>query len=157
MGPTGSGKTTVGRALAARLGWRFIEGDDYHPPSNVAKMGAGQPLNDADRAPWLDRLRAEIIRTLERREDAVLTCSALKQQYRDTLSAGLRGVRFVYLQVPPGVLADRVASRTEHFAGPALVASQTSELETPSNALTVDGTTAPAAIVAEIRTEFGLR
>jgi carbohydrate kinase (thermoresistant glucokinase family) len=105
MGVAGSGKTTVGQQLAANLGWRFVEGDDFHPAANVAKMAQGQPLTDADRAPWLQALRREMVRSRDRGESLVVTCSALKASYR----AMLRGddgaaVQFVYLKVDPAVL-----------------------------------------------------
>jgi gluconokinase len=156
MGATGAGKTTVGRALAAELGWQFVEGDDYHPPANVDKMRRGHSLDDADRAPWLARLRAAIERALDRRERLVVACSALKERYRNVLRGDLRNVRFVYLRAPAKVLRDRAAARQGHFAGPELVASQLAALEEPGDALAVDATEPPEAITAAIRREFGL-
>jgi gluconokinase len=156
MGPTGSGKTTIGRALAAELGWEFLEGDERHPASNVDKMGRGLPLDDADRAPWLAALRAAIERALDRREPLVLACSALKERYRNILHGDLKNVRFVYLRAPANVLRDRVAARKGHFAGPGLVASQLAALEEPRDAFTADATLPPDAILAAIRREFGL-
>jgi gluconokinase len=156
MGPTASGKTTVGQALASALGWPFIEGDALHSSASVEKMRSGQSLSDTDRKPWLAAIRGAIVRALDRREHAVVACSALKQRYRTQLSAGLRGVRFVYLSTPPSVLAERAAIRHGHFAGPQLIPSQLAALETPDDALTVDATAAPAAIVGLICHEFGL-
>ncbi len=94
MGVSGSGKTTIGEALARRLGWRFIDADDYHPAANVAKMASGQPLDDADRWPWLDRLNA----LLREEENAVLACSALKERYRRRLADGIRAIEWIYLK-----------------------------------------------------------
>ena len=95
MGVSGSGKTTIGKALARKLGWRFIEGDDFHPPENVAKMAAGIPLEDADRQPWLERIHDELLRMEKKGESAVVACSALKHAYRKRLRAGLKDLRFV--------------------------------------------------------------
>src|SRR5262245_42063575 len=97
MGVAGSGKTVIGRALAAELGWRFVDADDYHSAANLAKMHRGMPLSDADRAPWLATLHQLVARALDRREPLVLACSALRASYRDTLGGGLRAVRFVHL------------------------------------------------------------
>src|SRR5512146_128367 len=93
MGAAGAGKTTIGRAFAAELGWPFVEGDEFHPAGNVRKMHAGVPLTDADRAPWLRRLAEVIARAVERRESIVLACSALRQSYRDVLRNDHRAVR----------------------------------------------------------------
>ncbi|HEY6894317.1 MAG TPA: gluconokinase, partial [Rhodanobacteraceae bacterium] len=146
MGVTGAGKTTIGSALAGTLGWRFVDGDDLHPSANVAKMRAGVPLTDADRAPWLAAIEAVIARAIERREHLVIACSALKQHYREILRDGRHGVRFVYLDVTPAVAVARASHRTGHFAGPALVASQFAALEPPADAFVVDGTSAPEHI-----------
>lgn len=156
MGVTGAGKTTVGRALAATLGWRFVDADDLHPSGNVAKMRAGIPLTDADRMPWLGAIDALVFRAIDRREHLVIACSALKERYRDDLRKGRHGVRFVHLDVAPDVAVARASHRTGHFAGPALVASQFAALEPPADAVVVDGTSAPEQIVAAIRREFGV-
>jgi gluconokinase len=155
-GAAGAGKTTVGKAFAAALGWRFADGDDYHAPSAVAKMGSGAPLTDADRAPWLESLHRMIATALDRREHLVLACSALREGYRHTLQDDLHLVRFVYLQADESTLRRRLLERPGHFAGPALLASQLATLEEPSDALTIDATRAPAQIVDAIRYEFGL-
>ena len=126
MGVSGSGKSTVARAVADQLGWDYVEGDELHPPANIAKMRSGHPLDDADRAPWLDRV-AGVIAAQE--DDAVLTCSALKRAYRDRLRAASDGVRFAFLSVREDVLRDRLAHRTGHYMPPALLDSQLTALE----------------------------
>jgi gluconokinase len=136
MGVQGSGKTTVGRALASRLGWRFADADEFHTASNVAKMSAGIPLNDADRAPWLQALRAEIDRTVAAGSNLVLTSSALKERYRQQLLTD--GVALVHLRGPQELIASRLREREGHFAKSNLLASQFAELEEPHDALTVD-------------------
>ncbi len=156
IGPAGAGKTTVGRALAGAQGWPFVDGDDVHTLAAVAKMRAGIPLTDADRAPWLTSLRAIVAATLDRRGHLVLACSALKERYRAALREGLRAVRFVYLKADDHVLARRLADRGGHFAGPALLTSQLADLEEPADAVTVDATEPPDRIAAIIRREFGL-
>jgi gluconokinase len=157
MGVTGAGKTTIGTALAAELGWRFVEGDQLHPPANVAKMHAGIPLSDADRAPWLAAVHAIIAHAIDRREHLVVACSALKEHYREALRGDLRNVRFALMNVPEAVAAARAAERKGHFAGPELVPSQFAALEEPSaDALTVDATLPPARVVAIIRDAFGV-
>lgn len=156
MGVTGAGKTTVGSTLAGTLGWRFVDADDLHPAANIAKMAAGVPLTDADRAPWLSALAALIERAIDRREHLVIACSALKERYRAALRAHCRSVRFVYLQVAPEVASSRAGHRGGHFAGASLVATQFETLEPPADALVLDGTIEPEHLVAAIRTEFGI-
>jgi gluconokinase len=157
MGVTGSGKTTVGTALAAEVGWRFVEGDQLHPPANVAKMRAGMALNDADRVPWLAAVHAIMARAIDRREHLVVACSALKERYRETLRGDLRPVRFVLLKVPEEVATARAAGRRGHFAGPGLVPSQFAALEDPSSdALIVDATHSPDRLVTIICDAFGI-
>ena len=145
-GPCGCGKTTVGRELAAVLGLPFIEGDDLHPEANRAKMARGEPLDDADRAPWLARVRAAVGAS---QEGAVASCSALKQIYRDALGP----VRIVLLDVPEAVARERVEERSGHYMPASLVASQYAALELPAldcRTLVFDGTLAPSALVDEI-------
>jgi gluconokinase len=156
IGAAGAGKTTVGKALAAALGWRFVDGDDYHAPASIAKMRAGVPLSDADRAPWLASLHCVIAATLDRREHIVIACSALRDSYRRTLQGGLHAVRFVYLEADESTLRRRLAERPGHFAGPALAVSQLATLEAPVDALTIDATRPPEQIVDTIGYEFGL-
>jgi len=142
MGVSGSGKTTVGLRLASRLNWAFYDGDDFHSPANIAKMRSGQPLTDADRAPWLDTLRELLARHLEKGEGLVLACSALRGEYRKRLlpenPALSPEVRFVYLRITPEVARERLAERKGHFMQPSLLDSQFETLEEPSDAITVD-------------------
>ncbi len=130
MGVSGTGKTSVAERLAERLGLVFVEGDALHPAANVAKMSAGQPLTDADRAPWLAALAAEVRRHEARGAGTVLTCSALKRRYRDVLRAGEdAGDRvFVHLDAPAGLLRERM-ERREHFMPASLLDSQLATLE----------------------------
>jgi carbohydrate kinase (thermoresistant glucokinase family) len=131
MGVAGSGKSTVGEALAARLGWRFADGDDFHPPANVAKMSAGTPLTDEDRWPWLRAIAAAVAASLDRGESVVVACSALKRRYRDVLVGGREDVRVVYLQGSKELIAERMAKRRDHFMPTALLDSQFAALEEP--------------------------
>jgi gluconokinase len=156
MGVSGAGKTTVGKRLAQVLGWRFLEGDDFHPPANVAKMASGQALTDEDRAPWLERLRQAIAEALAQGEDVVLACSALRQAYRERLTVDAARVRWVYLWAPREVIARRLAQRTGHFMPPSLLDSQLQTLEAPADALRVDVTAGLDEVVATLRAALGL-
>jgi carbohydrate kinase (thermoresistant glucokinase family) len=156
MGVSGSGKTTVGKKLAVALGWEFADADDVHPPENIAKMSAGLPLNDADRAPWLAVIRAFIDRTIARGESAVVTCSALKEKYRATLIGDPAHVKLVHLTGSPELLLQRMAQRHGHFMKPEMLQSQLADLEPPQNALTIDVTPPPDEIVAQIRRGLSL-
>jgi gluconokinase len=127
MGVSGSGKSTVGRALSRRLGVEYAEADDFHPAANIAKMAAGHPLDDADRAPWLDALGAWIKDRGDR--GGVVTCSALKRRYRDRLRDAAPDLFFVHLDGSPEVIAGRLAARPGHFMPPALLRSQLDALE----------------------------
>jgi gluconokinase len=131
MGVSGVGKTTLGRALAERLGWAFEEGDELHPPANIAKMKAGIPLTDADRAPWLDAVGEWIDHQLGAGRSGVITCSALKRAYRDRIANGRPQVSFVFIQLDQADVAARIASRKGHFMPPSLLASQFADLEPP--------------------------
>jgi gluconokinase len=108
MGPAGAGKSTVGRALAAALGWRFHDADDFHLTASIAKMRQGIPLEDDERDPWLVRVRSAILIEIAAGRDAVVACSALRDRYRTLLAGGLDEVRFVYLQADPGLLRSRL-------------------------------------------------
>ena len=158
MGGAGSGKTPVGEALAAAVGWRFVDGDDHHAAASIAKMARGEPLDDADRWPWLDRLRAIIDGALAREDGLVLACSALKASYRARLAGGVAGgrVRFAYLAGTPELLRERLARRPGHFMKPGMLDSQLATLEVPSDAVTVDAALPMAAQVERIRVELGL-
>lgn len=151
MGVAGSGKTTVGEVLAAQLHWAFRDADSFHPPANVAKMSAGTPLTDEDRAPWLAAIRAYIEACLARKEGAIVTCSALKERYRDALMADPVRVKLVQLTGSPELLAERIGGRKGHFMKPGMLQSQLATLEAPHNALTIDVTPPPEQIAAEIR------
>lgn len=149
MGVSGSGKTTVGRLLAERLGWDFADADVYHSPENVGKMRAGIPLTDADRAPWLEALRARIMAALDADTPLVLACSALRRRYRDVLRVDAR-VGYVYLHGDRATIAARSHARSGHFMPPGLLESQFAMLEEPADALWVDVDQTPDAIVDEI-------
>jgi len=151
MGVAGSGKTTIGRQLANELGWKFADADEFHPPANVAKMSAGIPLDDADRAPWLAAIRLYIDTRLERGEDAVVTCSALKEKHRAVLMGNPAMVKLVYLRGTRDLLLQRISGRQDHFMKPAMLDSQLAALEEPANAIVVDIGQSPAQIIAAIR------
>lgn len=140
MGVTGSGKSTVARALADRLAWHFCDADDLHSTENVDRMREGIPLDDARRAPWLIRIRAAIDTALAAGESITVACSALKERYRVVLTGGLDNARYVHLTAPEHVLRDRLRQRPDHFAGVALLDSQLATLEPPSDGLTLDAT-----------------
>jgi gluconokinase len=155
MGVAGSGKSTVGAALAAALGWRFVDADAHHLPGSVAKMARGEALTDADRWPWLDRLRAIIVAALAADESLVLACSALKAAYRARLVGGdAQRVRFVHLTGTPELLRTRLARRAGHFMKPDMLASQLATLEPPADALTLDVAQPTDALVAQIVGSF---
>jgi gluconokinase len=148
MGVAGCGKSEVGARIGASLGLPLVEGDHFHPASNVEKMRQGLALDDDDRAGWLRQLAAELA---ARPAGAVLTCSALKRAYRDTLRTGAPDLRFVHLALSPGQAADRVAARPGHFYPPSLVASQFAALEDPASepGVVVLDAAAPIAEVVE--------
>lgn len=154
MGVTASGKTTIGTKLAALKHWEYAEGDDYHSDANKAKMHAGIPLTDADRAPWLATLHEVLLGWHRNGTSGVLACSALRQAYRDELSAGIPGaeLRFVLLEVPREVLEQRMAERKGHYMSPALLDSQIATLEMPRDAIRVSGDLLPDEVVQEIMT-----
>lgn len=155
MGVSGSGKSTVGQALARSLGWPFLDADDFHPPANVAKMAAGTPLDDDDRWPWLDRIADELRAILARGGHAILACSALKQAYRDRL-ARAGDVRFVHLAGDRDTIAARLAARKHRYMPVTLLDSQFATLEPPVDAVDVDVRQPVDEQVTRIRAAFGL-
>jgi len=138
MGVSGSGKTTVGSRLAGELGWEFLDADAFHPPANLAKMAAGEPLTDADRDPWLAALAAALAERLADGRGAVLACSALRRSYRDRLRAAGPALAFLYLRTDPALARGRVAARGGHFFPARLVDSQFAALEEPDPATEPD-------------------
>ncbi|MDQ2748462.1 MAG: gluconokinase [Actinomycetota bacterium] len=156
MGVSGSGKSTVGRVLALDLGWPFAEGDDMHPPANVARMHSGQPLTDAQRGPWLAAIAAW---SRGQHHGAVVACSALRRSYRDVLRSGGTDVRFAVLDVGSTLLATRLEHRPGHFMPASLLASQLATLE-PLQAdevgVTVAAVGPPGQVAADIRVRLSL-
>jgi gluconokinase len=150
MGVSGAGKSTVGARLAERLGWAFHDADDLHSEENIQRMRSGRPLDDDARAPWLEAVRAVIERVIAQGEDAVVACSALKEQYRDRLLSGLDAVRVVHLVAPADVLEQRLARRHGHFMPAGLLESQLATLEPPSGALVLNALAPVESLVDEI-------
>ena len=158
FGVSGAGKTTVGKLLARKLGWHFLEADDFHPSANVEKMRSGHPLTDEDRWPWLKRLRDEIERSLAARENAVLACSALKRKYRDCLRVN-SDVRFVFLRGDYALIEKQLRRRRGHFMDPDLLRSQFADLEEPErdeSIITVELGRTPQEVVEAIKTKLCL-
>jgi gluconokinase len=156
MGVAGSGKTTIGRGLAQELGWRFYDADDFHPRANVEKMARGLPLDDDDRLPWLETLRDLIARCLDRGEDAVLACSALKESYRERLLFDER-VELFYLKGDYKLIEERLERRTKHYMKPAMLESQFAALEEPAQeARTLDISAPPGEIIQTIKRSIGI-
>ncbi|MBC7413343.1 MAG: gluconokinase [Herminiimonas sp.] len=162
MGVSGCGKSVIGAALAARLGWRFLEGDTLHGAASVAKMAAGMPLSDDDRRGWLERLRDRITEARGTATPLVLSCSALKRRYRDLLREGDPGLALLYLDGNPALIAARMqqrTDRTDHFMPVSLLASQLRDLEPPGpdeRFLRLDPADSPAALVEQVRQIFGM-
>lgn len=129
MGVSGCGKSTIGTRLANTLDWEFLEGDDLHPAANVAKMRSGHPLDDADREPWLEAIAAWIVQHVRDGRGGVVTCSALKRRYRETLTGGRAGVFFVHLHGSREVLEQRVRNRHHKYMPASLLDSQLADLE----------------------------
>lgn len=155
MGVSGCGKSTVGEALAAALGWRFFDADDFHPPANVAKMAAGLPLVDEDRWPWLARIVEELQAVQRAGGHAVLACSALREAYRERLRrAG--DVRFVFLAGDEATIAARLAARRHKYMPPSLLPSQFATLEPPTDAVVVDIRASVPLQVQRIRAALSL-
>jgi len=150
MGVSGSGKSTVGKLLAERLGWDFVDADDYHPASSIEKMRRGIPLDDSDRAPWLAKLAQELEMWLSQRNNVVLACSALKSKYRDSLLRGSVEVRFIYLKGNFELFEGRLSKRKGHFMSKELLMSQFDSLEEPDDAIEADASKAPGDIVSDL-------
>jgi gluconokinase len=155
MGVSGSGKTTVGRSLAREIGWNFYEGDDFHSEENIARMRRGIALADEDRLPWLQAIRKTIQAALDRGENAVIACSALKSSYRRMLRIS-DDVVFVYLKAGASLVQERLKSRTGHFMSPELLKSQFDALEEPEEALAVDASMPPEESVRIIRNKLSV-
>ncbi|MDX2228690.1 MAG: gluconokinase [Leptolyngbyaceae cyanobacterium bins.349] len=155
MGVSGVGKTTIGTLLAADLNIPFYDGDDFHPPDNIAKMRQGLPLDDRDRGSWLETLH-DLMQTLnDAQQSAVLACSALKASYRHRLQGDLTNVRFVFLQGNYELIRQRLQQRQHHFMSADLLKSQFETLEQPEGVLAIEVKEAPAAIVQTIKTALG--
>ena len=150
MGPMGSGKTTIGKMLAGKLGWLFYDGDSFHPKENVEKMRAGIALTDGDRRLWLEKLRDSIQHWLKERQDTILACSALKQAYRNILGVDQKTVRTVYLKGSYQLLRERIEERQHPYMDKNLLRSQLDTLEEPEEGLRVDISEPPDMIVHTI-------
>lgn len=156
MGVTGSGKTTVGKLLAAKTGFEFVDADSFHSPANIQKMSRGIPLTDADREPWLQSIHRAVAGWIVEKHNVVLACSALKKSYREEIYDGPE-LKIVYLKGSFDFIVARLRERHGHFAGESILAGQFADLEEPGNdAIAVDIRQAPDVIVGEIETNLGL-
>jgi carbohydrate kinase (thermoresistant glucokinase family) len=158
MGVSGVGKTTIAKALAQRLQAVFADGDDFHPPANVAKMSTGTPLTDADRGPWLAAIAAWIDARRAAGERGVVACSALKRRYREVLVGARPDVAVVFLRGPKGLIAGRLSGRRNHFMPPGLLESQIATLEPPGDderPIAVDASLPPKRIVDAVVARIG--
>lgn len=149
MGVSGCGKTTIAARLAEELGWTFIESDSFHSEEHIRKMASGIPLTDADRQPWLETLHGLLADLGKKNNSAVLACSALKKTYRQTLSASLKNIRFVYLKGDYDLIWQRMQER-QHYMKPSMLKSQFETLEEPEDALVIDISLPPEMIVSQI-------
>ncbi|MCI0609580.1 MAG: gluconokinase [Anaerolineae bacterium] len=150
IGVSGSGKTTIGKAIASKLGWDFYDADDFHPQENISKMEMGIPLTESDRAPWLASLHDLIESCLTRGRPGVLACSALKESYRQKLMEGNDSVQLIYLKGSYDLIWSRVSARKDHYMKPEMLQSQFDALEEPTNARAVDISQSVDEIVQEI-------
>lgn len=155
MGVTGSGKSTIAKLLADRLGWLFLEADDFHSPANKQKMHAGIPLTNEDRIPWLESIHQELLRQHQEGKNVVLACSALKKEYRRLLEVDLP-LRVIYLKGSYELIRARLHARHGHFAGEAILADQFANLEEPHDAVTTSVEARPEQIVNQIIAALGL-
>jgi gluconokinase len=160
MGSAGSGKTTVGTLLAAKLSWKFADGDDFHSPANIEKMSRGVALTDEDRLPWLQSIHDAMLRWQVQGQNVILACSALKRSYRELLgiTPNVRGLRLVYLKGTYDLLRGRLHSRKGHYANEQLLASQLADLEEPTEteAITFEAARSPEEIALEIQKRLAL-
>jgi gluconokinase len=150
MGVSGCGKTTIGKALAMKLGWDFYDADDFHTSENIAKMSSGIPLVDDDRSPWLVSLHALISTCLKENKHGVMACSALKERYRQMLLTGNKGVLIVYLKGDYDLIWARMVARPGHYMKPEMLKSQFDALDEPTNGLVVDMSLSVDEIVTHI-------
>lgn len=150
MGVSGCGKSTVARLLAEKLGWDFLDADDFHSSENISKMEAGIPLSDSDRAPWLASLNEKLISTLKAGQHPVLACSALKESYRTKLFRETGGLQLIYLKGSYDLIWSRISQRKEHYMKPEMLRSQFEALDEPVGALVMDIRLTPEEIVDEI-------
>jgi gluconokinase len=155
MGVTGAGKTTVGKLLAQRRGWQFLDADDFHPPENIEKIKRGISLTDADREPWLVAIHKALLDYAAKNRNVVLACSALKQKYREKLAAGL-DMRICYLKGSFEEISSHIEHRTGHFAGEAILAGQFADLEEPDDAVVLDANATPEENVREALSKLNL-
>ena len=155
MGISGIGKTTIGQELARQLGWTFLDADDDHSAAAKAHMSAGLPLSEVERAPWLERVRARVIRHIEQDENVVLACSALKHAHREYLRQVPTDVLVVQLTAPPAVVAERLEHRIGHFAGIDMLDDQLRDLEPARDAVTVDASPDVQTVVQTILHAMG--
>ncbi|BAS49373.1 carbohydrate kinase [Aggregatibacter actinomycetemcomitans NUM4039] len=147
MGVSSTGKTSVGTEVARRLGIKLIDGDDLHPRANIIKMGEGHPLNDEDRAPWLERIRDAAFSLEQKSEVGIIVCSALKKKYRDQIRDGNRNVKFLFLQGSYDVILERMRQRKGHYMKESMLKSQFDTLEVP-------GADEPDVIAIDINAPF---
>ena len=156
MGVAGSGKTTIGTLLSEAVGWKFFDGDDFHPEENIERMRRGIALTDKDRGIWLDRLH-DLIRGLnDRGEYAILAFSALRKAYRERVADGVDGLRFLYLKGDPTLLEQRIRDRKGHYFGADLLGSQFETLEKPEGIAMVDVAGEPEEVVVRVRKVLGI-
>ena len=156
MGVAGSGKTTIGKLLSEAVGWKFFDGDNFHPQENIERMRRGTALTDTDREVWLDRLH-ELVRGLnERGESAILAFSALRKAYRERVTNDIEGLQFLFLNGDPALLKQRIKDRKGHYFGAELLESQFETLEEPEGIPTVDVTGKPKEVVSRVRKVLGV-
>jgi gluconokinase len=156
MGVSGSGKSTIGRLLASRLGWPFLEADEFHPAANRTKLAAGIPLTDADRWPWLDALNAGLLEAVQHCGSVIVACSALKESYRDRLDDGLPPIRWVHLVGESALLEQRLERRIGHFSSAKILPSQFATLEPPASAIEIRVDHTPAYVVEQTARSLGI-